>query len=157
MFAKISWALQGQILTFAWFKLFWEDLLRFREVEKLVLGSMHVVLPLELRKRFQSWLILKSPEHGSSAAEEMLSLAVWAVQHKAVLSCVPWNSPRGSSITLDSTRWETDLWWSPLLHRNRSTERPKRRWLTSNTLLVRFWPRTWTFSGLTGMGILSFG
>lgn len=107
-------------------------------------------------------LLLKSKEHGSSADEAVLSLAVWAVQHPVVLSCVSWNSPGCSrawqdTITLDSTRQAADLWWSPCLPQKRSTERPKRKWLTSNMLLVRFWPRTWTFSGLRGMGILSFG
>lgn len=104
----------------------WEGLSRFREVENLVHGSMHIVLPLELMKRFQSWLWYSSPQNmEAEVLEAVLSLAVWAVQHTAVLSCVElsyesWNSPRGSwawqdSITLDSTRRETDLWWCPCL------------------------------------------
>lgn len=37
-------------------------------------------------------LILKSQERGSSAAEALLSLAVWAVQLRAVLSCASWST-----------------------------------------------------------------
>lgn len=98
-------------------------------------------------------LALKSQAHGSSAAEAMLSLAV--------LSCVPWSSPGAAG------HGRTPLPWTApgeklicdgrlVSHRNRATERPKRQWLTSNTLLGKFWPRNWTFSGLRGMGILSF-
>lgn len=38
-------------------------------------------------------LIVKSQEHGSSGAEALLSLAAWAVQLRAVLSCVSWSTP----------------------------------------------------------------
>lgn len=47
-------------------------------------------------------------------------------------TALPWTAP-GEEMIGDG----------PLVsHKNRSTERPKRKGLTSNTLLVKFWPRT---------------
>lgn len=163
MFAKISQALQAQILTFAWFELFWEGLLRLREVEKLLRGSLHVVLPLELRKRFQSRLWYSSPQ--DMGAVLLKQCSPWLCEQCSTELCravcpgaapgaaergraaLPWTAP-GDKLVCDGAL---------VCHRNRSTERPKGKWLTANIWLITFWPRTWTFRGLRGMGILSFG
>lgn len=168
MFAKISQALQAHILTFAWFELFWEGLSRFREVEKLVHGSMHIVLPLELMKRFQPWLWYSSPQN--MEAEVLKQCSSWLCEQCSTQLCwavLSWVMSHGTAPGAAEHGRTPSPWTAPgeklicdgalVSHQNRSTERPKRRWLTSNTWLVTFWPRAWTFSGLRGMGILSFG
>lgn len=66
-------------------------------------------------------LTLESQEHGSNAADAMLSLAV--------LSCVPRSSPGaaegGRTVTLDSTGLGADPGWAPCLPQkqiNRETQ-----------------------------------
>lgn len=81
--------------------------------------------------------LLKSQEDGSSADGAVLSLLceqLCVVEQPWVhgRTLLPWTAP-GEPLICDGP---------PVSHRNRSTERPKRKLLTSNTLHVRFWPRT---------------
>lgn len=145
---------------------------RFREVQKAVLWSTHVVLPLEPRNR--SWLCYLNAQNvgGFCWLSNALPSCVGSVAHTRVVShCVVSCrvvSCRGTelgeaqrredAVTLDSTRRAPDLLLSPRLQPKPKQHRdPRERDYTANTLLARFWPRSRTFGDLRGMGVLSFG
>lgn len=77
-------------LCLVWFGfVFWGDLLRWREVQKKGLWSIHAVLPLELRNRFQSWLWCLSSQNigGFCLAGNALPGCVVGVAHACVMTC----------------------------------------------------------------------
>lgn len=135
--AKIAQVFQTRILTFVWFGFFWGSLLRFREVQKKALWSMHVVLPLELRSKSQSWLWYLSPQNtgGFCWLSNALPGCVGSLAHTRVVSCrvvscrvvpcraVPCRAGTAlgagerqeDAITLDSTRPGSDFLLSPCL------------------------------------------
>lgn len=96
---------------------FWGDLLRWREVQKKGLWSMHVVLPLELRNRFQSWLWCLSPQNigGFCLAGNGLPGCAVGVAHTSVMSCRVVSchavSCRGTALGA-AEGWEEPLPWT---------------------------------------------